>query len=90
MAVSLIGVLLFSMTMPISLGVLVSVLADQPGLAFGITTVALFAGTLPVFFVQPHTQTGHIVTVTALTLAAAACFFISAANNTKERKNKCP
>lgn len=89
MAVSLIGVLLFSMTMPISLGVLVSVLADQPGLAFGITTVALFAGTLPVFFVQPHTQTGHIVTVTALTLAAAACFFISAENNTKERKNKC-
>lgn len=89
MAVSLFGVLLFSMTMPISLGVLVSVLADQPGLSFGITTVGLFTGTLPVFFIKPHSLTAHIVIVTVLTLAAAACFFISAADNTKERKNQC-
>lgn len=89
MAVSLIGVLLFSMTMPISLGVLVSVLADQPGLAFGITTVGLFVGTLPVFFVELPDMAAHIITVTVLTLTAAACFFVSSADNTKERKNKC-
>lgn len=52
MAVSLIGVLLFSMTMAITLGVLVSVVKKYPGVAFGLTTVGLFLGSLPVFVVK--------------------------------------
>lgn len=52
MIISLIGVMLFSMTMAVTLGLLVSVLNETPGLAFGLTTIGLFLGTLPVFFFQ--------------------------------------
>ena len=52
MIVSLIGVMFFSMTMSITLGILVSVLKKTPGLAFGITTIGLFLGTAPIFFVK--------------------------------------
>lgn len=50
MVVSLIGVLFFSMTMAITLSMLVSVLKHSPGLAFGLTTIGLFLGSVPVFF----------------------------------------
>lgn len=52
MAVSLFGVCLFSMTMPVTLGILVSVLKKRPGIAFGFTTLGLFLGTLPIFFFE--------------------------------------
>ena len=42
MIISLIGVMFFSMTMAITLGILVSVLPKKPGLAFGFTTIGLF------------------------------------------------
>ena len=50
MYISLIGVMLFSMTMPITLALLVSRLKKSPGIAFGLTTIALFIGSLPAFF----------------------------------------
>ena len=52
MLVSIIGVMFFSMTMSITLGILVSVLKKNPGLAFGITTIGLFTGTAPIFFIK--------------------------------------
>ena len=52
MIISLIGIMLFSMTMSITLGILVSVLKDAPGLAFGLTTIGLFLGTVPIFFIK--------------------------------------
>ena len=52
MIISLIGVMAFSMTMSITLGILVSILKRAPGLAFGITTIGLFIGTVPIFFVK--------------------------------------
>lgn len=52
MFISLIGVMLFSMTMAITLGILTSVLNKSPGLAFGLTTISLFLGTVPIFFVK--------------------------------------
>ena len=52
MIVSLIGVMFFSMTMAITLGILVSVLKKSPGLAFGLTTIGLFLGTAPIFFIK--------------------------------------
>lgn len=82
MGVSLIGIALFSMTMPVTLSALVSVMPDAPGLCFGITTVGLFAGSLPAFFVRPSTPASHIITVTVLTLTAAACCYISCRNHT--------
>ncbi len=50
MVVSLVGVLFFSMTMSITLALIVSVLKEAPGLAFGMTTIGLFLGSVPVFF----------------------------------------
>lgn len=52
MIISLIGVLLFSMTMSITLALLVSVLKRKSGLAFGLTTIGLFLGTVPIFFIK--------------------------------------
>lgn len=52
MGVSLIGIMLFSMTMAITLGLIVSAIRDYPGVAFGYTTIGLFLGVLPVFFVS--------------------------------------
>ena len=52
MIISIIGVMFFSMTMSITLGILVSILKRTPGLAFGITTIGLFLGTAPIFFIQ--------------------------------------
>ena len=49
MFVSLIGVLFFSMTMSITLALLVSVFKQAPGLAFGMTTLGLFLGSVPIF-----------------------------------------
>lgn len=52
MLISLIGVMFFSMTMSITLAILVSALKSSPGLAFGLTTIGLFLGTLPIFFIS--------------------------------------
>lgn len=43
---------MFSMTMSITLAILVSVLKNKPGLAFGLTTIGLFLGTVPIFFIK--------------------------------------
>lgn len=85
MWLSLIGVMLFSMTMAISLGILVSIYDDRPGFAFGITTTGLFIGTLPAFFYQP-TGTAQIIIIAVLTIIAAVLFFTSANNFTIKRK----
>ena len=51
MLISLIGIMLFSMTMSITLAMLISILPRNPGLAFGLTTIALACGTFPIFFI---------------------------------------
>ena len=48
MLISVLGVFLFSFTMSITFGMLLSVTKANPGLAFGITTIALFIGVVPV------------------------------------------
>lgn len=72
MVVSLFGVMLFSMTMAITLGVLVSVLPETPGLAFGWTTIGLFIGTAPVFFFKFVTIKANCVMIAALTILCLA------------------
>lgn len=68
MLVSLIGILLFSMTMSITLGLLVSVLKDTPGLAFGLTTIGLFLGTVPIFFFKLTTSLSNCIVISLLTI----------------------
>ena len=66
MIVSLIGVMLFSMTMAITLGLLVSVLPHTPGIAFGLTTIGLFLGTMPIFFFKFVTVSANCVMIAVL------------------------
>ena len=67
MLVSIIGVMFFSMTMSITLGILVSVLKNSPGLAFGITTIGLFLGTAPIFFIK-LTQEINIILIVVISI----------------------
>lgn len=67
MLVSLIGVMLFSMTMSVTLALLTSVLPRTPGLAFGLTTIGLFLGTAPIFFFKFTTVRANCIVIAALT-----------------------
>lgn len=68
MIISLFGILLFSMTMAITLGLLVSTLKKAPGLAFGLTTIGLFLGTAPIFFIKFTTLLSNCILITILTV----------------------
>ena len=84
MPLSIIGIALFSMTMPITVGILASRFRGRVGYSFGITTVGLFLGVLPSFFVLPRTLLSQIITLTVLCLAALGGILISIK---KENKN---
>jgi hypothetical protein len=68
MLVSLIGIMMFSMTMAVTLGILVSTLKKTPGLAFGLTTIGLFLGTAPIFFFKFTTVLSNCILITILTV----------------------
>ena len=71
MGISLIGVGLFSMTMPVTVAILASAFPRNPAFAFGITTVALFVGTAPAFFIRPEGLLINQLIVLILGLLAA-------------------
>lgn len=73
MIISLIGVMFFSMTMSITLAILASVLKKAPGLAFGLTTIGLFLGTAPIFFINISDISINIGMIVAMSLL---CTFI--------------
>lgn len=73
MEISLIGIMLFSMTMAITLGLLVSELKKYPGVAFGLTTLGLFIGSMPVFVLKIESLAVNCIIVSSL---SAACFLI--------------
>lgn len=67
---SLTGVLLYSASMPITVGIIYSRFTKSPGFAFGITTIGLFFGSAPEFFITlPNLQAQQIV-VTLLSVIA--------------------
>ena len=75
-ALSLVGVMLFSMTMSVTLAVLVSILPERPGLAFGLTTIGLFIGTAPVFFFKFSSFAANCIMIGVLT---AVCLVLTVA-----------
>ncbi len=85
MIISLIGVMLFSMTMPITLAILVSVLKKTPGLAFGLTTIGLFLGTAPIFFVKIINRNFNFFLITLMSLLCTLILLLIL-NNKKEVK----
>lgn len=78
-AVCAAGVFLFNIAMPISLCTVASALHSSPGLAFGMTTLALLVGSMP-SFIWPLSGGGAVALTAALTLAAAVCSYISTNN----------
>ena len=74
MVISLIGVMFFSMTMAITLGSIVSVLKKNPGVGFGFTTIGLFLGTAPVFFIKIPSMITNIVMIAVASLLCSVIF----------------
>ena len=67
---------MFSMTMSITLAILVSVLKDSPGLASGITTIGLFLGTAPIFFIKISMVANIIMIIVMSILCSIALGYV--------------
>lgn len=76
MVVSVIGVFMFSMTMSITFGMLLSVMDEYIGVAFGITTIGLYLGVVPTFLFS-FTKTANIICVVILSIACSIALFYS-------------
>ena len=76
MAVSLIGIAFFSMTMAVTLALLTSRLQGLPGVAFGFTTLGLFLGTAPVFFFRVESVLVNCIVISALTVVCVILLHI--------------
>ena len=72
MLLSLIGILLFSMNMSITYALALNVYKQNPGVAFGITTIGLFIGVLPMFFVR----IGFDMAVVVLVGLSVLCYIL--------------
>ena len=76
MIVSIIGVMFFSMTMSITLGILASVLKKNLGLAFGITTIGLFLGTAPIFFIRLNMTINIVLIIVCSIMCSIALGYV--------------
>jgi len=66
----LFGIVLFNINMSVTLCAIASLLPQNPGLAFGITTLALLCGNVPAFFI---TVTQAPLVFAVLTAVSAVC-----------------
>lgn len=81
------GMFLFNVNMPITLCTIYSALPQNPGLSFGLTTLALLAGTVPLFFFAlPAGAVSWAVLLS--TGASALCLFLAAKNQGVPAKTK--
>ncbi len=79
--IAMAGIVLFNLTMPITLCTLASRLPGHPGLAFGITTLALLVGNVPTFFFKlPGSASAAALSVM---IAVSACCILLSTRNQK-------
>lgn len=83
MWLSLAGLILFNMAMPLTLCAAAALLPKDPGLAFGLTTLALLLGTAPLFFLD-LTPAAAAAFVAVSGLVAALCLHLAFAPRRKE------
>lgn len=76
------GLFMFNITMPLTLWGVALRLPGQPGFAFGLTTLALLAGSVPVFFIRLEGENNILIRVTLMTISAFI-IFISLGENKK-------
>ena len=86
MTVSLIGVTFFSMTMAVTLALIVSVMKKYPGVAFGFTTVGLFLGTVPVFFVRIRSMLVNCIIISVLTVVCVIILTMICAKKKSDKR----
>ena len=87
MVLGCISILLFNMTMPITLGLIASAWKRFPGFAFGVLMLALFIGTLPDIY-----GGGIALTTVQLSITAAIsliCLLIAVLTLKKEKMTQC-
>ena len=71
MIISILGVFLFSFTMSITFGMILSVLRELPGVAFGITTIGLFIGSFPMLIGISFGAGTNCIIIVAVSLFSA-------------------
>jgi len=69
------GLVIFQMTMPVTLAATFRLMPDRPGFGFGVLCLALVAGTLPAYFPGGWRPQG--VSVLLLVLASAAALYLA-------------
>ena len=79
---SVIGIILFNITMPITLAVAASKLPYNPGLAFGLTTLALLCGNIPTFFIEVPKNLVFLLLI-ILIILSSICILLSTKNHFK-------
>ena len=77
-ALGIIGILLFNMTMPITLIMASIILPNSKGLAFGLTTLALFVGAVPSLIGLWTSETFNVLLVMIGIFVSAIIFYIGA------------
>jgi len=73
---SLTGILLFNMTMPVTLCAMADLMPKHPGFAFGLTTLALLVGTAVTFFWAVPAHLTKLL-LAALILLSALCIWLT-------------
>ncbi len=84
---AMIGILLFNITMPITLCTVASVLNHNPGFSFGLTTLALLCGNIPVYFWAVSSSLRYPVLI-GFILISACCTFFSTKKGVKSNEKE--
>lgn len=82
-----IGIALFNMTMPVTLCTLSNYLEGYEGLAFGLTTLALLAGTTITYYFMIDSNIVKYVIIISIALSAL-CIFMTTCNKNIKTKEK--
>lgn len=81
---SMAGIVLFNFSMPFTLCAIASKLPQYPGLAFGVTTLCLLVGNIPVFFFAvPAAAVNWAVAV--LIVFSCACIFLASSGQRRTK-----
>lgn len=86
-ALCLVGLVLFNIPMPVTLAAVADLLPYNPGLAFGLTTLALLVGVVPVFLL-PLAGGAAAALSAALSALAAGCLLVVLRGRNQERREK--
>jgi len=82
-----IGIVLFNVTMPITLCAVATGFPHHPGLAFGLTTLGLLCGSVPTFFFALSGAAAPAVMAVCIGVSAL-CLFLSIINQ-ERKQNHC-